>query len=388
MKFTVSRDQFAEQITWVAKQLPPSPPLPVLAGVRIEVSAATSSATIATFDFEKAARAHVPVSDADTSGVVVAPAKRVARFLAKLPRRFDTLEVVTDASKLMVRTADRASSVTVLTLPADDYPTPFADVESVAGTIAAADFAAAATRLAVAAGTDTTLPFLTGAQLRFRDQTLEGVTTDRYRIAAVRIPTETVGEAALPPAIVVPMIHLSAAARALKSAGSVTLGIEVFDDNSGIDRCTFTGANRSLTVRLADSSTYPCMDRFFAADYSAFATVPVRALAEAVELVVAAVDLGSDIPVRLDFGPDRLTVRTSYSDETQADAAAPASLRHADTFAITFRAKFLLTALKTFDSMVRFELSTPNTASRLTEASGDERDTGYQHLLHPIRTAA
>lgn len=391
MRLTVARDQFTEQVTWVAKHVPSSPPVPVLGGIRIEITAATGTATIAAFDYEKAAQADVSVSGADTSEVVVAPAKRIANFVTKLPRRFDSLEVIVDGAHMTVRTLDGASSVRVLTMPAEDYPAPFPTVKSVIGTLPAEDFAAATARLAVAAGTDMTLPVLTGARLRVHDRTLEAFTTDRYRAAAIRLPIDTVDGAASPPTIVVPMTHLSAAGKALKSAGSISVGVEVFDDASPmsqkISRCTFAGGNRSLTFRLPDSD-FPQIERFFADSYPAFATVPVRELAEAIHLVVvAAFDSGLDHTIHLNFATDQLTVHASHSDEAQADAVTPASLQHADTFAIAFNAKFLLSALKTLTTpTVRFELATSTKPSLLTEASGDELDTGYQHLLMPVRT--
>jgi len=51
MKFRVERDVLADAVTWTARTLPTRPPVPVLAGVRIEADA-SGMLHLASFDYE------------------------------------------------------------------------------------------------------------------------------------------------------------------------------------------------------------------------------------------------------------------------------------------------------------------------------------------------
>ena len=58
MKLRVDRDVLAEAVTWTARSVPVRPPVPVLAGVRLEAD--ESSLVLASFDYEVSARCQVP----------------------------------------------------------------------------------------------------------------------------------------------------------------------------------------------------------------------------------------------------------------------------------------------------------------------------------------
>jgi len=51
MRFRVDRDVLAEAVTWTARSLPTRPPVPVLAGVRIEADE-TGVVQLSSFDYE------------------------------------------------------------------------------------------------------------------------------------------------------------------------------------------------------------------------------------------------------------------------------------------------------------------------------------------------
>ena len=57
MKLRVDRDVLAEAVTWTARSVPARPPVPVLAGVRLEATRA--SLILASFDYEVSARCEV-----------------------------------------------------------------------------------------------------------------------------------------------------------------------------------------------------------------------------------------------------------------------------------------------------------------------------------------
>ena len=85
MRFRVERDVLADAVTWTARSLPTRPPVPVLAGVRIEADT-TGTIQLSSFDYEVSARSQIP---ADVTEVILATNPNIegeatAMYLAKL----------------------------------------------------------------------------------------------------------------------------------------------------------------------------------------------------------------------------------------------------------------------------------------------------------------
>ena len=82
MKLRVDRDVLAEAVTWTARSVPARPPVPVLAGVRLEASPATL--ILASFDYEVSARCEV-AADVEDEGVVLVSGRLLADIAKALP---------------------------------------------------------------------------------------------------------------------------------------------------------------------------------------------------------------------------------------------------------------------------------------------------------------
>jgi len=176
MKFRVERDVFAEAVAWAARSLPPRPPVPVLAGLLLEVGADTGLA-LSSFDYEVSAHAQVDVSVAEPGKTLVS-----GRLLAEISRSLPAqpVDVAVEGARVVVSCG--TARFTLPTLPVDDYPT-LPEMPAVAGTIGADVFAAAVSQVAVAAGRDDTLPVLTGVRIEIEGDRVTLAATDRYRLA-------------------------------------------------------------------------------------------------------------------------------------------------------------------------------------------------------------
>ena len=90
MKLRVDRDILAEAVTWTARSVPARPPVPVLAGVRLE--ARGSSLVLASFDYEVSAHCEV-AADVERDGVVLVSGRLLADIAKALPNKPVDLEV-------------------------------------------------------------------------------------------------------------------------------------------------------------------------------------------------------------------------------------------------------------------------------------------------------
>ena len=175
MKFRVERDVLADAVAWAARTLPPRPPVPLLAGLRID--AVDGRLVLSSFDYEVSARVE---GDADVSepGVALVSGRLLADISRSLPSR--PVDVVTDGARVVLTCG--SARFTLLTLPVEDYPS-LPEMPSASGSIAGPEFAAAVAQVSIAAGRDDTLPVLTGVRIEIDGEKVVLAATDRYRLA-------------------------------------------------------------------------------------------------------------------------------------------------------------------------------------------------------------
>ena len=176
MKFRVERDVLTEAVTWTARSLPARPPVPVLAGVRVE-AAAEGTLTLSSFDYEVSARSEV-AADVAESGVVLVSGRLLADICKALPAK--PVDVVLEGTKVVLTCG--ASRFTLMTMPADDYPA-LPAMPQTTGSISSSEFTEAVGQVTLAASRDETLPLLTAVRVEIEGEKITLMATDRYRLA-------------------------------------------------------------------------------------------------------------------------------------------------------------------------------------------------------------
>ena len=218
VKFRIERDVLADAVTWVARGLPARPPVPVLAGVRIEADA-EGTVTLSAFDYEVSAKVTVPAEVADP-GVTLVLGRLLADISRNLPDR--PVDVSTQDSKVSVTCG--SSRFTLLTMPVDDYPSLPAMPQST-GSVAGDVFTTAVSQVTTAAGRDDTLPILTGVRVEIDGSRITMLATDRYRLAMRTLDWSPEGTEEAAAVALVPARTLADTARALGASGSVDLAL-------------------------------------------------------------------------------------------------------------------------------------------------------------------
>ena len=226
MKLRVDRDVLAEAVTWTARSVPVRPPVPVLAGVRLEAD--ESSLVLVSFDYEVSARCQVP-ADVEEGGVVLVSGRLLAEIAKSLPAKPVDLEV--EGTKVAVSCGSAHFSLAAMA--ADDYPA-LPAMPGVAGTVDAHDLAQAVAQVVIAASRDETLPLLTSVQMQVEGERLTLMATDRYRLA-VREMTWSPQDAGLTTHALLKARTLSDVAKSLTSTGDVTVALtEAGASSSGL----------------------------------------------------------------------------------------------------------------------------------------------------------
>src|SRR6478752_4302510 len=176
MRFRVDRDVLADAVTWTARSLPTRPPVPVLAGVRLEADT-TGTVQLSSFDYEVSARSQIP-ADVSEPGSVLVSGRLLAEISRALPDK--PVDVVLEGTKVIVTCG--ASRFTLLTMPVEDYPN-LSVMPPTTGKIDGDELTHAVAQVSVAASRDDTLPLLTGVRVEIEGEKVTLLATDRYRLA-------------------------------------------------------------------------------------------------------------------------------------------------------------------------------------------------------------
>ncbi|MCL2454153.1 MAG: DNA polymerase III subunit beta [Micrococcales bacterium] len=375
MKFRVERDVLADAVTWTARSLPTRPPVPVLAGVRIEADAA-GTLQLSSFDYEVSARSSV-AADVAEPGVVLVSGKLLAEISRSLPDK--PVELALEGTKVQVTCG--ASRFTLLTMPVEDYPA-LPAMPPAQGVVDGDAFTHAVGQVTVAASRDDTLPLLTAVRMELEGEKLTLLATDRYRLAL----RELIWRPSSPEVSAVSLVRaktLTDAARTLGASGEVTVALS---DSGGVDLIGFEAGGRQTTSLLVDGD-YPPVRRLFPDESPIHAVVECQGLIDATKRVSLVAERNT--PVRLSFSEGQVVLNAGQGDDAQASEALEATLVGED-ISVAFNPQYLLDGLGAIDTpYVRLAFTHPTKPVEFTgqpEAAGDDvRD--YRYLLVPIRFA-
>lgn len=376
MRFQVERDVLADAVTWTARSLPTRPPVPVLAGVRIEADA-TGGLQLSSFDYEVSARATVPAAVTEP-GVVLVSGRLLAEISRSLPDK--PVDVALDGTKVVVTCG--ASRFTLLTMPVEDYPS-LPAMPPATGIVDGDAFTHAVGQVSVAASRDDTLPLLTGVRLEIEGEKVTLLATDRYRLAL----RELTWRPTSPEVSTVALVRartLTDAARSLGSAGEVTVALS---NGGGVDLIGFEAGGRRTTSLLVDGD-YPAVRRLFPDQTPIHAVLDRASLIEASKRVSLVAERNT--PIRLSFSDGQVVLDAGQGDDAQASEALESTLVGED-ISVAFNPQYLLDGLGAIDTpFVRLAFTHPNKPVEFTgqqQATGDDvRD--YRYLLVPIRFAS
>ncbi|MBN9328288.1 MAG: DNA polymerase III subunit beta [Cellulomonas sp. 73-145] len=375
MRFRVDRDVLADAVTWTARSLPTRPPVPVLAGVRIEADT-TGTLQLSSFDYEVSARSQIP-ADVTEPGTVLVSGRLLAEISRALPAK--PVDVVLDGTKVQVTCG--ASRFTLLTMPVEDYPT-LPAMPPVAGVVDGEELTHAVAQVSVAASRDDTLPLLTGVRMEIDGEKVTLLATDRYRLAL----RELSWKPATPGYSSVALVRartLSDAAKSLGGSGSVTVALST---GGGVDLIGFEAGGRHSTSLLVDGD-YPAVRRLFPDETPIHAVIDKPALTEAAKRVALVAERNT--PIRLSFTDGQVVLEAGQGDDAQASEALEAVLV-GEPISVAFNPQFLLDGLGALDSpFVRLSFTHPNKPVEFTgqaELNGEDSQA-YRYLLVPIRFA-
>lgn len=385
LRFRVVREDFADAVAWVARNLPARPTAPVLAGVLL--TGTDDGLVISGFDYEVSAEVRVAAEIASTGSILVS-----GRLLSDITRALPAKPVDISVEGTRVLLNCGSAKFSLPTMAVEDYPTLPALPEET-GVLSADLFSEAIGQVAVAAGKDDTLPMLTGIRLEISGDKVVLAATDRFRLAVRELTWSTSGGGA-DAAVLVPAKTLAEAAKAGTTGTEVhvALGSGPTVGTEGLLGIRSDG--KRSTTRLLDAE-FPKFRQLLPAEHTAIATVGVAELTEAIKRVALVADRGAQ--VRMEFSEGHLQLSAGSEDTGRAEEELPVEFA-GEPLTIAFNPTYLTDGLGALhSSRVSFGFTTSNKPAvlRPVPEEGTEpvsgtgpfpaQDTEYVYLLMPVR---
>jgi len=335
VKFRVERDVLGEAVSWVARELPTRPVVPVLSGMLLE--AAGDTLTLSCFDYEVSARVELPALIGEP-GTALVP----GRLLAEITRSLPAADVELIANSGMVMLTCGSAEFALVALPTEEYPR-LPELPTAVGTIDGGDLSAAAAQVVPSASRDDTLPMLTGVCMDFDGPTLTLAATDRYRLAVATVPWQPT-ESQFRSSALVPARTLADVARTVTPGQPVTIafGKPAANDGRPADGMIgFDSGGRRLTARLIGQEFIKYQARF-PATFDASAELPAGPFIEAVRRVSLVAERAT--PVQLAFGHDMAVIEAKTDGRARGVESVPVDYTGPDQV-ISFSPHYLLDGL-------------------------------------------
>ncbi|MCV7258793.1 DNA polymerase III subunit beta [Mycobacterium shimoidei] len=382
LKFRLARDEFADAVAWVARNLPTRPTVPVLAGVLLTGS--DDGLTISGFDYEVSAEVSLAAEIA-SPGTVLVSGRLLSDITRALPNK--PVDVHVDGSRVSLTCGNSRFSLPAMAV--EDYPT-LPALPDETGTLSADLFAEAISQVAVAAGRDDTLPMLTGIRVEISGETVVLAATDRFRLA-VRELTWSAASPDIEAAVLVPAKTLAEAAKTGTDGSEVRLSLGAGSAVGKEGLLGISGDGKRSTTRLLDAE-FPKFRQLLPTEHTAVATIGVDELTEAIKRVALVADRGAQ--VRMEFGDGVLRLSAGADDVGRAEEDLAVEFA-GEPLTIAFNPTYLTDGLGSLHSeRVSFGFTTPSRPAVLRPASDDvvsgkgpfpAVSTDYVYLLMPVR---
>lgn len=386
LKCRLVREDFADAVAWVARNLPTRPTVPVLAGVLL--TGTDEGLTISGFDYEVSAEIRIAAEIASPGSVLVS-----GRLLSDITRALPAKPVDVSVEGTRVSLTCGSARFSLPTMAVEDYPT-LPTLPDETGVLASDLFAEAIGQVAVAAGRDDTLPMLTGIRVEISGETVVLAATDRFRLAVRELTWSTTG-ADTEAAVLVPAKTLAEAAKTGAAGTEVHLALGAGPAVGKEGLLGIRSNGKRSTTRLLDAE-FPKFRQLLPAEHTAVATIGVAELTEAIKRVALVADRGAQ--VRMEFEDSVLRLSAGADDVGRAEEDLQVDFS-GEPLTIAFNPTYLTDGLGSLHSeRVSFGFTTPSRPAVLRPAGdGDAEEarpeagpfpaveTDYVYLLMPVR---
>lgn len=370
MKLLIEKNILLESLTNVMRAISPRNIIPILNGVMfnltkegLELTASDSDLTIRNF---------IPKSKIKNiiePGKIIIQSKYLLEIIKKLPNTDINIEVI-DGLKIIISTENTVYNLNCL--DTEDYPNISLDEVEKPIVINSKDLKQIINQTLFAVSTQESRPLLTGINLKINGNVLECVATDSYRLAKKTVMLDNKYESYN---VVIPGRNINELDKLLTEEANVE--IHLFDN-----KILFKYQEYIFQSSLL-SGTYPNTNNFIPEEFEIIITTGLSDYYAAIDRASLLTQNKDKNIIKMDVNKNDLTITSSSNEIGKSEETVTINKNTDKTISISFSAKYMLDALKTFDEEELIILLNTDSKPIIIKSAKDE---SLIQLILPIKT--
>ena len=341
MKLTIKKDLLLDALNKVSKAISTKNLIPVLAGIKFELKKKKLTLTASDNDITIQTTINCN-SDEDftveSEGSIIIQGKYVLDIVRKLPDKYINIEVV-DELKILIYTEN--SEFNLNGISESEYPNIGLEESKKKVIVKAGVFKNIVGQTAFASSNEESKPVLTGINFNIAGDVLECNSTDSYRLARKVVKLDNVSEENYN--IVIPSHNIVEFSRILGD-DEEDVEIHIFSN-----KILFKTGNLKFESRLING-TYPNTSNLLPDDSFLVISTNLSDFYDVIDRVsILTSDKEKNI-VTLETNGNMLVLRSSSAEIGRVEEKMPISKNNNEDIKISFSAKYMMEALKSFST--------------------------------------
>jgi len=375
MKLTIKKEILLDALNKVSKAISTKNLIPVLAGIKFELT--KKRLTLTASDNEITIQTYIDCTNNDNvivgdEGNIIIQGKYVLDIVRKLPDEFINIEVV-DELKILIYTEN--SEFNLNGISEGEYPSISLEESKKKIDVNCNIFKDIVNQTAFAASNEETKPVLTGINFNIVGNILECNCTDSYRLARKVVTLDKASEENYN--IVIPSHNIIEFSRLINDSEDDIVEVHIFNN-----KVLFKYGSLLFQTRLING-TYPNTSNLLPNEVNLVITANLNEFYSVIDRAsILTSDKDKNI-VTLETDGDTLLLKSSSLEIGRVEEKMKISKNNKDDIRISFSAKYMMEALKSFSSDTIDINYVGEVKPIIVRASEDETLT---QLVLPIRT--
>ncbi|HDL85846.1 MAG TPA: DNA polymerase III subunit beta [Candidatus Acetothermia bacterium] len=380
MDFVSMKDELVFGVKLASYALSTRSSMPILSGLKMEISGA--SLRLYATDLERSVHCEIPIENRGEDGAVVLNGAILSQIANHLPQDDRITMKTGEGDGTVVKLRCGEALFDLPTLPEEDYPeiAPLPDERIGKMNVDKFHRGLEQTAFASLKVNETTRLSLTGVDILVGKGEMKMIATNGYRLAVKTIPMEDIVEEN---EFLIEAGVLSDLDRVLSQINAPSVDIY-----RGDGQIFFNAGGVTFTAKTI-AEEFPDFDRVIPQGNTINLTFNRQALLASLQRIeITAAEESGAVTFRVTNEESAARINSSSKDKGEAEERVRLAKVPSDTIEISFKAEYLIDALKRMDSeQIALWLATTEKAG-LIEPTGDAispQDEGFLYVCMPVR---
>lgn len=371
MKFTIDKNILLESLVNVVRAINPKNIIPILNGIKFELT--SDGLNLIASDSDLTIKSFIPSSDIksiDEEGTIIIQSKYIIDIIRKLPSEEINIEVI-DGLKIRIYTDN--SQYNLNCLNTEDYPQIILE-DSNNPIVIKSDILKSMIRQTIfAVSLQESRPLLTGLNLKINDNKMEVVATDSYRLAKKTITLDETYPESID--ITIPGKNINEFDKIMSDDDDVE--IHLFKN-----KILFKYKNIIFQSSLLNGN-YPNTSNLIPTEFEIIINSSLNDFYASIDRAALLTQSKDKNIVRMETNNEDLNISSYASEIGKVEDRIKVSKNTEKDIAISFSAKYMMDALKTFNEDELLILLNNDSSPIILKSIKDE---SLIQLILPIKT--